>query len=331
MNKEQRRLYEEALQQSYDDGCKLTDPSAEKYVRMSSRRRRELFPEIYGWFDPNQIAAQIEAPSEVMVAFREVFQDWANPKLFDPTRPGWVKLVMHPHFKRWTIFEWCALPHIPGQPNRGMGWRPLYIACGPIGHGELPNDLKTTDGRYDELRGNVGPYHLPNKEDFWMVRYVGDKSINTEITTTLKSVEDSDKAEKENERIRADRTRDLLDYYFNLAARDANREWGSMQGFHVIPQTSLDQVEREKERHYNIEEIKDTEGNLLFKKKTKKKYLSPIPPRQYYDADGKLVNVKAELPAEAAGLSQTKFDDVKQKLFGEKSDQFVELFKELVK
>ena len=308
MNKTQRRLYEEALQQSYDEGVVLTNPSAEKYVRMSSRRRRELYPEIYGWFDPDLIAAQIEAPPEVMVAFREVFQDWANPKLFDPTRPGWVKLVMHPHFKRWTIFEWTVLPYIPGQPHRGMAWRPLYISCGPIGTGELPPDLKTTDGRYDELRGSVGPYHLPNKEDFWMVREIGDKSLNTEISTTLKSVRDSDKHEKEVDRIRGDKLRDILDYYFNYAVRDANREFGSMQGFHKIPQTSLNEVEKEKEKKYNIEEVKDQEGYLLYKKKSKKKHIQVTPPKRVLTEDGKFVSIAAEIPAEAESLSHKTVD-----------------------
>lgn len=258
MNKETQRRLEAQYQQSLEDGCVLTEPSEWKYVRMPASKRRALFPELYSHYDPDQIMAQEDPPADCLAHFKEIFGDFANPKLFDPTRVGWVKLKMHPHFRRWTIFEWAVDPRI-----MKYSWRPLYIACHEVEPGELPPDLKTTDGRYDNLKGSVGAYKVPTREDFWMVRYIGDRSLNTAESTCFKVMEDDDRAEKERERIRADKMRDRLDYLFNLYARDVNREDGSMQGFHVIPQESLDEV---RKRSHVLIPVYGKDGEVLYHK-----------------------------------------------------------------
>ena len=136
MNKETQRRLEAQYQQSLEDGCVLTEPSEWKYVRMPASKRRALFPELYSHYDPDQIMAQEDPPADCLAHFKEVFGDFANPKLFDPTRVGWVKLKMHPHFRRWTVFEWAVDPR-----TMKYSWRPLYIACHEVEPGELPPDL----------------------------------------------------------------------------------------------------------------------------------------------------------------------------------------------
>ena len=126
---------------------------------MLPEQRRVRFPEIAGWFDPHQITAREEPPIGVRTAAEEIFGEdirWERERHEkgrdtryppDPHRKGWLKLALHPWFRRWCLFEWC-IDHRDGKQY----WKPLYVCMEESRPKYLPKDLDHPDGRFDDLR-----------------------------------------------------------------------------------------------------------------------------------------------------------------------------------
>lgn len=168
------------------------------------------------------------------------------------------------------LFEWAAC-----SKDRKFYWRPVYIAAQPAIDGVLPEDLNHSDGRFDDLRGKLGEFYVPTKEDFVDFLNLASHEVNeTAAKEVRKHTDKMDKEQREKERIQEDYTRAFNDYYAALACRDINRKFGTMQGLPFLPQTSLETIDKEsQERRYHVEE---RNGYKIIRRKNR-----PVPDEDY--------------------------------------------------
>lgn len=213
------------------------------------------FPEIFRpRFDPEEFCKQ-PIPADVLAAFYDVFGDYARVEKR-------LKLAFHPWFRRWAIWEMEA-PSKYGHNSWGL----IRIIHDPesVRRGYLPEDLQTDDHRYDNLRGLIGNYRLPNRRDFeWTMENAEfgrsggpDKIVRYLLGLELKRERDAECTQEAFEH-------DLFSYYFHAKVNEANRLYGSgqrMQSYDCTPKI------REDERFWDVEDVRDAQGFLLYKRK----------------------------------------------------------------
>lgn len=191
----------------------LAEPVGQpNYIPVAIKRAR--YPEIFETYhDPSELAPSPRPPDHVQAALEDVFGSVALGK--DPV----VKLAMHPWFRRWGLFERVG----------GLGegaWACFWLCDGEVVSGVLPNDLNFSDCRFEELRGCIGDFRVPDKSDFERIIQKSDKTrsaASREQALTANTQE----AERDGTRMWQDKTRDLLDYNFLAITAAANREYGS--------------------------------------------------------------------------------------------------------
>ena len=126
---------------------------ARRSANMRPHKKRYLWNEIYGYFDPDSIASPMRAPDHVQSAFEELIGK----------EPGF-KLRLHPWFKRWACFE-----------KTGDGTYSCFsVFMTEAKEGALPSDLDNSDKRYENLRGLMGQHRLPTRRDFEILRRDAD-------------------------------------------------------------------------------------------------------------------------------------------------------------
>ncbi len=222
------------------------------------------FSEIHGFFDPDALTHCTKPPPEMMAHAIDVFGEkisWDKldgGEVPDRGRIGWLKLRLHPWMQRWCLFQWC-----PDYRDGTMCWRPTYIAAKEAKDGVLPVDLDYTDGRFDDLRGKLGEYHAPNKQDFADYARVADREKYDSLYEHSRALmEDRHKAQQEMNRQFDDYERDQVEYYALLGHRDLNRALGAHQsGLAMMPMTSLDELEKKvRAERYEAEERETPSG-----------------------------------------------------------------------
>tara|TARA_Y100000310_G_C20613356_1_gene779215 strand:- start:160 stop:1143 length:984 start_codon:yes stop_codon:yes gene_type:complete len=203
------------------------------------------FPELFYFvYDPDQLAPSPAPPAEVQASFEDVF---GSSRKF---REGKLKVALHPWFRRWCLFEKYDDPQY-GEAN----WRliQLFHDFDSKKDGYLPNDLKSEDGRYDNLAGDMGDYMLPHREWFGWIRDncelarfddegwgMNEDAVATNVTKSL--IEAREKGQAEAMRVQSDFLEDFHDYNFNFFRDVANIEEGCISNSCQVNQTSHDVI-----------------------------------------------------------------------------------------
>ena len=200
-------------------------------------KKKISFPEIYNYFDPDQLRHPEQPPDHVRVAFEE---------LIASDHPGDFKLRLHPWFRRWALFQ---------RFNVGEGdvWHCFSVFMEKPVEGKLPSDLAAIDdGRYEGLRSLMGEYRLPNRRDFEIIRRDADITKMGHAAVDARQQEIQDMEHAEADRVAADYEADFLDYNFDLIKAAANG--GHRQ---YVKGESKEEVEASRrKREYVVEERK---------------------------------------------------------------------------
>ncbi len=280
----------------------LQTPKRSWGLRMLPEKKKLLFPEIFRPFDPDDLVGFTDLPVGMREQAEEIFGDWikwdrlggARPP--DPTKEGWLKLRPHPWHGCWTMFQWA--PEFRDTP---MGWVPTFVFMESPIDGQLPTHLlhDNSDGRFDNLKGKIGERKLPNKVDFEQFYKVSNRSLfDTAWDQTMADMSDQEKAAADKENAMRDYELDLCQYYADERCREANRFYGGMQGLPFVPQTSYDEILRNKEnRDYVVEFRPRSVGEGYIKVKWKKTHWDKpsLPPYRVLTPEGKFETIVAEL------------------------------------
>lgn len=215
------------------------------------------YSEIFGWFDPDELNSW-SPPPEVQAAFEDIFGDGV--------RSGKLKLALHPWWKVVCAFEFRWV-----EETKTNAWTPAMIFCTQPEEGKIPSHLDASTGLYEGIRGRIGNFKMPTRADFEDFKphcdrqYLSHKErLKLNLDLNYKQINEGRDQMRQFER-------DFCDYYFALASRDANRAAGSMQGLPFLPQTSLETLLKELEAElYDVEEVRNAEGELLYKRRTRK-------------------------------------------------------------
>lgn len=209
----------------------MADPDGGKRVRPghSMRHRRSVFDWMFLDRDPNSFRRDEEPGPEIKVWLEETFgEDY---------RQGRLKVAMHPHLKRWALFE----RHF--APEKGEN---LYQCIYLCSHEALQDEagLPVVPSDY---RGNpflecfatyVGEYRTFNRKDFEEIEAFN--RVKYGIDGAMKNADAHDvAASKERERVYKDRQDDFLDYYWWQAQADANRDAGCMDKPYFVPDVKV--------------------------------------------------------------------------------------------
>lgn len=196
----------------YADGGKRIRPG-------HSKRHRQT---VHSWMfldrDPDSFRKD-ETPDPAI-------QVWLEETFGEDYRQGRLKVALHPHLKRWALYE----RHF--DPERGENLYQCIYLCS-----EAPEqDAAGMPIVPSDYRGNpflecfstyVGEYRTFTRKDFEEIE-VGNR-VKYGVEGSIKNMLAPQEAEKkEEERIYKDRQDDFLDYYWNQAQADANQEAGCM-------------------------------------------------------------------------------------------------------
>lgn len=211
---------------------------------MRPHKKRYLWNEIYGNFDPDSIASAMRAPDHVQCAFEELIGGEPD-----------YKLRLHPWFKRWAAFE-----------KTGDGTYSCFsVFMTESKEGALPADLDNSDKRYENLRGLLGHFRVPTRRDFEILRRdadVGRMGVDHVIEQLEKP---EDEQEREEERLMQDYEWDVLDY--NYLRINAAANGGKLQM--IAPNRDNSEIIEKKEAEWH-EETKTTEDGRTYKIRFKK-------------------------------------------------------------
>lgn len=213
-------------------------------ANMRPHKKRYLWNEIYGYFDPDSIASPIRAPDHVQCAFEELIGGEPD-----------FKLRLHPWFKRWACFE-----------KTGDGTYSCFsVFMTEPKEGALPVDLDNSDKRYENLRGLMGQFRLPTKRDFEILRRDADVQRLGVDAVVHQLEKPEDEQEREKERLIADEEWDILDY--NYLAINAAANGGKLQI--IAPNRDNSDIRAKGEAEWH-EETKTTEDGRTYKVRFKK-------------------------------------------------------------
>jgi hypothetical protein len=172
---------------------------------------------------------------ELQCHFEEVWGEEA--------RLGQVRLVFCNWYHRWVVIqktktgEWAyALICSDGSKMTGRGDE------------KLPADLEALnyDGRFDGLRGNIGDFKIPTREDLFNMKKAAD--LWEQQGKLGQAQWDREEAKKKAMRDKiADWEYDAHGHTFEAWRREYHRSRGGMQGLAFVPGTSLEQLAKEME------------------------------------------------------------------------------------
>lgn len=274
-----------------------------KFERMLHPVRERRWPEIFVNDHPHpEHAGCVPAPPHIVDRFMQVYGDMA--------KDDEARIYFNQWTKRYEIY------------NRGLSKTGCQVWYMAVRFNEkpqrepqiLPRDLEEVsdyDGRYDTNIGNYGDYYEPQIGDFAYMRKWGDRKRQEDERQWGQNYTRSEKdplARAVTKRLE-DYEEDFRDYYFNAAVHESNEAHGSMQGYHVVPGTSLEHVEAERvKEQYVIEEVKDKDGFVLYTRRSKKYVLEKIPATRFLNSDGRFVTIRGTLAAESQ-VSGEKWED----------------------
>lgn len=238
----------------------------------------------------------VPPPSGALAAFNSIFGDLGND----------VKLLLHPLYKRWCVFA-------RGRTKDGaVGWYPALVICHTPQYGILPQDLAESLPR--ELQGmftgRMGEYKEPTALDLLHLRDFADryrwkKRSSKEQAAKLEAQQKAEYAARH--KARWEETRDFVEYNKGFFERDMNRKYGAMQGFNTVPQTSLEQFDKEHPRWIDIPVTSAETGEVLYYSRFVFKNIA----RMKEEAIEEAARFKKEL--DEAGLDKRKVAEVKAK------------------
>lgn len=123
-------------------------------VRKSMRMRRHK--EAYYYVHPDDLA-QLAAPDPaIQAALEDTLGEW----LYGPNGEPLVLLRVHPHFRRWCLYQRVYLPEL-GESL----WKIFWICDEDPVEGRLPLDMQGDD-YLAHFTGLIGEYREPTREDF---------------------------------------------------------------------------------------------------------------------------------------------------------------------
>jgi hypothetical protein len=209
----------------------MADPDGGKRVRPghSMRYRRTVFDWMFLDRDPESFRKDEEPGPEIQIWLEETFgEDY---------RQGRLKVAMHPHLKRWALFE----RHF--APEKGENLYQCIYICSEAA-------LENEDGLPivpSDYRGNpflecfstyVGEYRTFNRKDFEEIEKFN--RVKYGVDGAMKNADAHDvEASKERERVYKDKQDDFLDYYWWQAQTDANRDAGCMDKPYFVPDVKV--------------------------------------------------------------------------------------------
>lgn len=236
----------------------------------------------------------VPPPTGALVAFRATFGEEAIAR-------GDVHLKLHPLYKRWCVFARGR------TPKGNYGYYPALVICHPPVIGVLPADLDAS--LPPELRpqftGRMGPYKEPDTLDFTTLTELADRYKWKGRSAREKAKELEDKQLEAYKKVKKDKweeTRDFVEYFKGLFERDMNRKYGAMQGFNTVPQTSLDQFEKEHPRELHIP-VTDANGALRYWRRIETKLMCA---RMTDEGIAEMVEFQAALRAPGVDLDKVK-------------------------
>lgn len=149
-------------------------------------------------------------PRHIKAWFKEIFQ---------PDQREHIAMVLHPIFKRWTIFEKMKWK---GQQL----WRPVVMFHKDPKAGHLPADLQREDRALHHLTGIIGEFCHPTKTQLELIEKLdlwkyGWQQVDDFMQKFI------DDEENELDRQAQDYLDDFLDYNFWLAMRDAQAHYSN--------------------------------------------------------------------------------------------------------
>lgn len=200
--------------------------------------RRSVRRTYHDWMfldrDPEEFRKDESLPIGVESALKDVFGERAKN----------LKVAMHPHLRRWCLYERHRDPAL-GKDDM---WQTIWICCEAPEDGKIPSDY--VGDRFLESFGKfVGEFRLPHKQDFIEIEEGDKKKYGVDAVWRMfdkRYNKERDEAEKELR----DSTEDFCDYYFNQAVNDANQAAGSgqrMQSYATVKLFS------DPEKWYNAE------------------------------------------------------------------------------
>lgn len=220
-------------------------PREQPGVKKSLRMWRN--GEAYGYVDPDELASLDEPPDHCVAAMEDVLGPWASD---EEGRPR-LKMRVHPHMRRWALYEREYRPEVGEEL-----WRCFYIFQTDPVKGVLPSDMRG-DLYKAHFAGRVGEYIEPDRSHFEMLEKfnIAKYGVNA-VNEHAGQLED--KAEKEKEEAMREKEAAFIDENWHLCADEANQKAGS--GTHMRSswtdtfkyQTNLSRWHREEKNGYTI-------------------------------------------------------------------------------
>lgn len=172
----------------------------------------------YCYVDPDILASCEPAPIGIEADMREILRD----HMIDDDGQVRIKLRMHPHLKRWCMYERV-------KKSGQVYWKVFSIFMEEP-NGQLPRDYEalepTSRKWYAHFAGFIGEFRLPNRTDFQEIKRFDMRFHTTaEVEALLDSREALETAETDASW--DDWQQDFLSYYFRQAMQDANQAAGS--------------------------------------------------------------------------------------------------------
>jgi len=202
--------------------------------------RKELFEELFGFFDPDKLVCDPKPPPQMQAAFADVIG-----------KPPEYKLAWHPGFQRWAAFQRVR------DPSQGEGrYQCFSIAMEPAEDDKLPADLAAEGKRYEHLRGVLGDFKLFTRQDFETIVYYGDRwRFSVDELVARHDLQDDLRALAAEKRL-ADQDFESLDYYYlaiNTAANGGSKQYSvPFVALSRDPQSRSDRYVREQRNGYTV-------------------------------------------------------------------------------
>lgn len=227
-------------------------------VRRSLRMWRN--GEAYGYLDPDEISSLGEPPAHAQAALEDVLGEWAK----DEDGGERIKLRVHPHMRRWCLYEREYRPEIGANL-----WRCFYIFQTDPQPGYLPPDMDG-DLYMAHFRGRVGDYVEPDRSHLEMIERFNIKKYGVDAVNEHAGAL-QDKEQKAIDDREEERTQAFVDEHWNLARDEANQVFGSGQYM-------CDAHCRNWSYKSDLTRYRRTEksGYVLIEKKSRDEYLAEV-------------------------------------------------------
>lgn len=280
---------------------------------LKKRDRLAYNKEAYCYIDPDYLSMQQKPPVGLQKQLEEVFGQWRA----DPDGTERLKLRMHPHMKRWAMWERAFIPKL----GKNL-WKCIWICQEQPVQGVLPSDYEG-DILKAHFAGQAGEYRLPTRQDFLEIeQYNKAKYGVTAVTDQAgkwQAVEEAALEAKADEQIAA-----FLDENWFLAWDEANQAAGSgqyMRDTHCRNWTYKGNIERYRRIQKN--------GYVLIEKKSKEDFQRDIAREtvKLLRKEDKLI-VEELLRERLASMSDAETDADVQPLTAEQGSKLAALARE---